>query len=51
MRRVLFVITLQLVKDNWHLAYHDPTRSKDHKMDVYKAILINSMDVQSPFAF
>ena len=36
---------------NWHLAYCDHTRSKDHSTNFYTAITINSMDAQSLFAF
>ena len=39
-----FIITLKLLKDNWILAYLDPTRSKDHTTNIYIAIFINSMD-------
>ena len=47
----LVATRLYLLQDNWYLAYHDPTQSKDQKTHFYKANIINSMDVKSPFVF
>ena len=57
MNGVMFVMSLLvhnysvITLDNWHLAYCDPTVSKDHKTVDCTAISINCMDAQSPFVF